>query len=82
MFVQTAVSYLVTVTSFVKLIVGDWLVCSQLFYLFVQCFDFDIMFLILFFDTVCCYTSRLSLVVLNTHNYILVSYYVRDKIKE
>jgi hypothetical protein len=54
--------------------VGDWLVCWQLLYLFYECFDLDIMFLILYFDTVGCYTSRLSVVVLNTHNYNLHTY--------
>jgi hypothetical protein len=34
---------------------------------FIECFDFHIMF----FDTVCCYTSCLSVVFSNTHNYII-----------
>jgi hypothetical protein len=38
---------------------------SNFYTFFIECIDYDIMFLIIVFDTVCCYTSCLSAVFSN-----------------
>jgi hypothetical protein len=66
-----SVSVLSNVVYATTLLLATGWSAGNLYTFFMECFDFDIMFLILFFDTVCCYTSRLLVVVSNTYNYIL-----------